>query len=563
MADYSGQESAGVLHNLNLSTLTLAYDRPTAVTAAGPGISMIGAPVGSKTAPASVPVVDWSGQEMKGPEQYFFERVWALPSSIELGSIISTITTQIEIYNAYRNSVRTFTSATANAGPGVSLSGLPSLPGVLVGQAGVVFNVVASTSGPPEIDGTLDFVLDTGALAIPITGSRVILFPYEPESPIIETLQFKTDVLLKRDGTEQRVSVRKHPRQIFEMDFKLEEGQDRRTFHTKLFGTQAGVFGVPVWFEARPLQADAVSGGSAITVDTTYADFRVGSLAILWSSPSEFEALEINSMTDNSITFTSTLSSDFSAVDTIVMPLRLSRTDSAAKGQKYLNNLDQFRMKFTIIDNEADLADTTAWNSHGSKVLLDDPNWSGGAPAIEDSIMTSVGRIDNGSAPIEQFTDWIAAQYQSTKGFIANSPEQVWRIRQLVHALRGSQVTFYIPSFYTDVVSTAPLGAGSNEITIEHIGYTDFVNGRDPLGALWVLRTDGTVLSRTVTASIEVDANTERLTLDDVWGSDVTLDEIDRISFMRLCRIANDEVKFEHLHAGTARAAMSILGVQQ
>jgi hypothetical protein len=564
MADFEGQEIGGVDSHVSNPIEILTSAAPPGVFSLKQVLldPLIGGPF-SAGVPATLPASSFEGQEAKDPGQFFFERVWTSPSSIELGSIITTVTRAIEIYNSYRNAARTFTSATPNAGPGVTFDGLPSLPAILAAQAGAVFDVVISASGPPDIDGTLDFVLDSGAIAIPITGSRVIMFPYEPETPIQEVLRFQTDILKARDNSEQRVSMGKHPRQEFELVFRLEEGSDRRTFHMLMAGAQAGVLGLPVWFESRKLGADITALDTTITVDTTFADFRVGALAIIWSAASTFESLEIQSLTATSITFTSAVSNSYGTDDTIVAPLRLTRTEGTASGQKYIKNMDEYRMKFIVMDNDVDLSDTSAWGSFNSKVMLSDPNWVGDSPTITESISTRIEVIDNEITGRVQYTDDVLSALSSTKGFIANTPEAVWRIRQLAHALRGSHTSFYIPTFYTDIINTSTLGAGSNQMVIENIGYTDFVNGQDPLAALWMLLNDGTVITRLITVAEELTSTTERLTVDSVWGQEILVEDIDRISFLRLARIANDELRITHLRPGTARAVMSIVGVQQ
>ena len=507
--------------------------------------------------------VDFSGDRLELVSDIFLEKVWSVPGRIDLGNIISTVIREIELYNAYRTEARSLTAATPNAGAGISFDGLPGLPAAINAQSGLFFDVVVSSSGAATINGTLDFTLDSGTLQIPITGTRVIVFPFEPESPLQETLEFKTDILKSVDGTEQRISVRKHPRQIFNMMFRILEGGDRRTFQIQLFGSQAAIVGLPMWHEARFLTSDASTDDTVIYVDTSYGDFRANSLVVLWRSPSDFEAQEISSFTSSSITISSNLVGNFPAQDTLVMPMRTVRGEQKAEGRKYIKDLDEYNFRFTVLDNEADLADATPYNSYNGRVVLDDPNWIGSGQTIEDSAETYYTLIDNESASIFVVSDWNNAQFLSTKGFVTNTPKELWQVRRLIHAFRGSQVSFYIPTFYSDVIPIAPLGAGSNEITIENIGYTDFVGGNNPFGALWLLKTDGTVIRREITATQEVDDATERLTVDANWGELVALEDIDRISFMRLSRIADDKVQLQHFRPGEAQILMATTGVQQ
>ena len=503
---------------------------------------------------------DYCAQEGTDSDFYFFERLHYTPKVIELGNILTSTVVEIEIYNAFRDASQTFTSATANAGAGVSFSGLPSLPSEIPSQNGVSFDVEVSTIGPPNIDGTLDFVTDPANISIPITGSRVVMFAYQPERPIIEVLEFMTDSIRAADGTEQRIAQRLNPRQSIEMTLRLIEGDERRKALTLLKGWHPRVFGIPIWWEARPLGADAASATATITVDTAYMDLRVGSLAIVWSDSDYFDALQVASFTGSTITFESNLTHNFDSDETLVMPLRVAHAEANLDIQRYLNALQDVKLKFHVIDNEVgDIADTAAFDEHNSKVMLDDPNLVDGA-AVSDNLYRAISMIDNLTAPRSQFSTWDSSIPVTNKGFLGNSLQSVWEVRQLAHALRGSQVSFYLPTFYYDMIVTQDLASGSFLMDIENIGYSNYINGVEPFKSIRIELNDGTVLTRQVESAIIIDASTERLTVDVSWDQLYDKDDIARVSFLRKVRIADDRVTFEHDLPGTARINMNIMG---
>ena len=503
---------------------------------------------------------DYVAQEATDQDFFFFERIHYTPKVIELGNILTSTVVEIEIYNAFRDASQTFTSATANAGAGISFSGLPSLPSEIPAQNGAIFDVDVSTIGPPNIDGTLDFVTDPANISIPITGSRVVMFAYQPERPVVEVLEFMTDTIRAADGTEQRVSQRLNPRQQIEMTLRLIEGDERRQALTLLKGWHPRVFGIPIWWEARPLGADAATATDTITVDTAYMDLRVGSLAIVWSDSDYFDALQVASFDASSITFESNLTHDFDETTTLVMPLRVAHTEANLGIQRYLNALQDVKLKFHVIDNEVgDIADTAAFDEHNSKVLLDDPNLADGM-SISDSLYQEIHRIDNRTAPISQFSTWDSSVPVTAKGFLGNSLQSIWEVRQLVHALRGSQVSFYLPTFYHDMIVVEDLASGSALMDIENIGYSDYINGVEPFKSIWVEMNDGTILTRQVISATIIDADTERLTVDSDWGELYDKDDIARVSFLRKVRIADDRVTFVHDLPGTAKIKMNVIG---
>ena len=136
-------------------------------------------------------------------------------------------------------------------------------------------------------------------------------------------------------------------------------------------------------------------------------------------------------------------------------------------------------------------------------------------------------------------------------------------MRQLIHALKGSLTTFYLPTFFEDLVITGNIISGSSQVLIANIGYSEQIASRAPNNAIWIELNDGTIIMRTIIDSEVVDEDTERLTMDETWDDDVSSSEIKRTSFLRLCRIDNDRVDFEHNGSGKSTAEMQVLGVFQ
>lgn len=489
--------------------------------------------------------------------QYWFEMMHTQPEFFELGNILAAITRDIEVYSSFREDDQDFNSATNNAGVGVSFVNLPSFPATIGPQQSVTFQIQILTTGPPQIDGTLDLSFDYDDLSLPITGTRVVMFPYEPESPIRETLAWKTSVLQSVSGLEQRVSLRKNPRQIIEMMVRIEEGSGRRELQTLLHGWQPGVFGVPIWFEARYLNTTADILDTTIYVDTRFADFRVDSLAIIWRSADFYDALEIDSMTDSSITFSSPVTKQFLADQALVMPLRVGITDESIQAQRYPVGLDDLNLRFTIQDNDSDLGDTSAFPTYNGKVLLSEPNRMAGT-TLPVGIERRLVRIDNEIGPPVQTSDWPGPNFLTEKGFLCNDLERKWQVRQLLHALRGSQVSFYLPTFYYDMVLVEDLTNTSVLVDIENIGYTNYIDGQAPSDHIQIELVDGTTLRRQITASEEISESVERLTVDSAWTADVTVAEVDRITYLRTARIEDDQAALVHTNAQAADISMRV-----
>lgn len=522
-------------------------------------------PVGAsyEALPAAVPVGASAAGSLQEPVgQFWFEKMHSLPQFFELGNILATITRDIEIYSSYREDSQDFTAATNNAGVGVAFLNLPSLPYAIGPQENLIFQVQVSTSGPPSLDGTLDFVFDFDSLSLPITGTRVVMFPYEPETPIRETLEWKTTVLTSINGKEQRISLRKNPRQLLEMMLRVEEGDTRRKLQTLLFGWQPGVFGIPIWFEARYLGTTANASDTTIYVDTRFGDFRAQSLAIVWRDDEHFDALEVNSLTDSSITFSSPITKQFLAGQALVMPLRVGLVESSIPIQRHPVNLEDLTFTVTVQDNDSDIGDVSDFPTYNGKVLLSEPNrMSGGT--IPVGLERDIIRMDNEIGPPLQSSDWPGPNYMTQKGFFCRTLERKWQVRKLVHGLRGSQISFYLPTFYYDMEVVEDLVNSSDLMDIANIGYTRYINGQAPADHIQIELVDGTVLRRQILSAAELSDSVERLTVDSIWTANVAKEDVAKVTYLRTARIADDRVTLVHSDAQEAEITMAVKEVFQ
>jgi len=574
MADYLGIPDPGITdQNINGNRYTLSSVGATAKTARGvPASSITGVEFIQPDISGSgdftldymtkyTPVLDSDGVIVEGGGYFWFERLHSYPSILELGNILSTVERDIEIYNSYRTTVQTLNTATNNVGTGVSFQNLPSLPANISPNDGLVFQVRVTTQGQPSLDGTLDFTTSVYPLSIDLTAVRIVMMAYEPHGEIQESLEFLTNIIRSANGKEQRIRVRNYPRQTFDYFYMIPDGDERRRLEAFLYKWHPQTFGVPIWFEAQSLTAAVTSGSYTFNVPTDYSDFRVGGLMIVWQDYQTFDALEIQSMTSSQITTTSPATMNH-AIGTKVMPLRTGVTKQEISGDKFPVNLHTVAIKFYITDNEVDIGSTTAFGTHNSKVMFEDANWIP-RNTNTDTLKNLIHIIDNEIGARSQFSDWTNSHPITSKGFFCKNIQATWQMRQVLHALAGRQKSFYLPTFYNDVVVNDTLASGTSLMDIDHIGYTDYIGANEPNKSLYIVLNDGTVYTREVQSASEIDSTTERLVLDTTWPTNILPSEIYRISFLRLCRFAVDRFEINHTVSGKSHLKTPVQGVLQ
>lgn len=495
-----------------------------------------------------------------GPEDDWFDHVIVIPLSINAGIVLATEVFQVTVYSSYKSENRTLDTFANGPGSGVLVTGIPTLPEAIFPQSGFDVTVTILAEGPPVITGDLTFTFDVQVVDVPVTGQRTILFPHEPLSPMEEVLIWATDVRQGRAGTEQRAALREIPRSRWEMRFQA-EGKERRVMELNLFDSQARIFGVPMWQEAAVLRADASATDLTVTVDSTdYSYFQAGGLAMLYTSFDDFEALTVDSLTSTTLTFQTALTKNFPS-GARVLPVRLgSLLGPSAPGRRFPLNLQEVTLAFTSRDNDLDLSDTSGFSSYAGKVLFDDPNMVRGQ--MSETLERSVFVTDSVTGKLRVYSEWPSSRRTQAKTFFSRTRQRAWETRQVLHALRGRHVSFYIPTFSDDLTPTQGVSSGGTSLTVENVGYTKFASAKQPKDAVRLTLDDGTTVIRQVLSSTEIDEDEEQLTVDAGWGVDATADEIERIEFVEKSRMNSDEIRLRHQDAlGTMVAVAPVIAV--
>lgn len=487
-----------------------------------------------------------------GPD--WFEKIHVLPrDGFKFGNIISDANFPIEVFNAFRLMTINFTAFLNNTGPGISLDPDPTPVGIDRLHS-LDLSLLVEAQGSSSFDSTLDFTFDggVGIISLPASGSRIVLWGFPPELPFNETLAFLTDIIPKQSGKEQRISLRKAPRQTFEYTFFVEEGPERQYAESVLFDWQASVFGIPVWHESTFSTAAVALGDTTVAVQSTdFRDFRVGGQVILWSGIRTFSVMTIAVVNANSIDFTAQIGDAFPA-GVQVMPVRDQvLTNSRIQASRNRVNFSEITIVFKVVDNDISLGSTVGWPTYNGKVLLDGPNMV--AKTMRDTYERDLEVIDGRTGIFKQESLWAQGKRAHMKTFKVTGLEALWKLRQLLHSLHGQQVSWYIPSFSDDMFPFDTFSSGGNVMPIDNIGYAQFIQARQPKNVVRVTLTNGTQLIREITGATEINAEREDLIVDVNWPSTIQPEDVVRMEYIEKVRFASDKAVIVHDEGGMDR----------
>lgn len=488
----------------------------------------------------------------------YFNRIHIQYRRLDLGNIISTQQINFTVFNSYFVP-RTLNDITVSGSSGGLILTEPA-PTPLVYQPfqQYVYQLSVSPEGPPSVEATYLFDFDVVDLQLDVTGTRLVLFYFEPDGEVQETLEFATDILESYDGSEQRIQLRGAPRQRIEFDV-LTEGVDDTKLRGLLFDWLPRVFGLPVWWEMRRVTTAPSAGTDVIQVSTLNADFREGGLMMIYQDKDKYEVIGIASMDSSSITLDTDIANSYTR-KAVVIPVRTVYAAPNATRSITPTNLARTSVAFTTIDN-IDLANSSSANTYLGKVILDDANFMDSR--YNETFETRVFGLDTVTGKVQQISGWDQSKAKMRKRWEVTTAADLWRVRRLVHSFHGNRVSFWLPSFRNDLQAVQNIAASTATIHIQHCNYTQIYKGRTPYSDIRVVLTDGTAYTRRIVDS-NVDGDSEVLTVNaPLSTSTIFLDDIERIEFVQLVRISNDRAKLTHYRAGTATIDINVTAVKE
>ncbi|RKY05524.1 MAG: hypothetical protein DRP56_08860 [Planctomycetota bacterium] len=484
-----------------------------------------------------------------------YNRIWITPSRIDFGVVLVEQEEEFIVWNAYLAEDKTCTSIDEVNLSEITLSGLTT-PFTLKALAMTEYTVTVGLEGSASFVTTLTFNFGEPVEQwIDLVASRSLVIPFRPQSPVSEQLGWKTDILTAANGDEQRMCLRKAPRQSYKLDYLLSE-QEMVRLETILFKFLKGFVGVPVWTEFVAHSGVINLGDLSITVDTTYADFRDTDYAIIWVSADNNEVVSISTATPTTLNLSTAVSGSFSG-NKLIIPIRICSAKEAVS-EKYSNGLSRASLRFDCIDN-IEITDYSAPELLNSIPVISDPTYVDKLhPGISDA---DKFYADFGVGKFNIHSDSKWNKDSQNQLFHNETKQESWEFRQFLHYLKGRQKTYYVPTFLDDFVLTEQIDAVGTNFKAENLLRNRYVGVSAIWEYLYFDYLDGTHAIRKITGITHISDSVEEIELDSTLGKVIDPGEI-RISFLKLCRLQNDNVLLNWERAWESDCQFAIVGVE-
>lgn len=357
---------------------------------------------------------------------------------------------------------------------------------------------------------------------------------FRPEE--IETgLEYRTEILLSRDGTEQRRAQRDRPRRSIAFQSRVSE-ECFRELRRDLISYQRGPWAVGNPTTRVLATSGMANGANQITLASVPAWAAVGEKVVL-RDEARFGLYTIDSIASLTLTFDEINTGVAWPVGTKVMEALPARLADTISMQSVSPDVGFASIDFDVTPGEAFYAEpgSAPDTFNGREAWLCQP-WR--SDPISAQHQSALETLDYGIGAVAYFEPVTRPTLIQRLDY-RPAPASYSLFEDLFIRSRGRRTAFYMPTWRTDFAQVGSETSGSSSLTVEG-DFTD-LDGDAVFTAIAVEFLDDTFELRTVT-SIAANGSDSDFTLGATWGRAVDATTVRRIMWCPQWRFASDKL---------------------
>lgn len=490
--------------------------------------------------------IDRDGSRIASFFEDFYNRVYFIPPSLDLGAVSTEVEAKLKMWNAHLQT-RTLQTIDATGDDGLAITITPR-PFDILPLSIIDYTITASLAGPPSINANYEFVFDNRSYFLPVIGTRSKLGPLTPtwdEGYEIQ-YEFKTEVFTSYNGTEQRRALRETPRKKISYTAHPHHEQLRR-WNDLMFSWQGNTINIP----ELPRKIKVL--GQIIHDDTLIPLLYIPH----WMVPGQ--SIMVISGDYNILTSVKTTSPGLLELQTsvgvdlppgaFIHPVVSGLLAKQIKSTRLTNMVATVKFELEItpaseLDVGVQAADET-FNGH--EIFTVKPNWATSPDMTYESYREMVdfgrGRWSKFD-PIPYRTQTLQFYY-SGKGY-AGARDML----DLFQRMKGQRGDFYMPDWEADIQMKGIVPATTKAIRVEGRQFLKDYQDDTIHRAIAVNLRDGTTYYRkvdTISPIEDDDGFDTTIQLTETFPEELTVFNVKTINWMPLWRFATDTLTIQWL----------------
>lgn len=465
----------------------------------------------------------------------FYHRVHFIPKSIDLGVFASNTGVEYLVWNAFFEK-KSFSSLLGVDVDGLSITG--PLPTFDYGAISVyTYDLVAQSDvGPATIDGEYQYTIGGVTYTLPVSGIRVIFFPFLPNwrTPVGEKLGWNNSRIRSESGKRQAASYTENPAQVYDWEVLLVD-KDHELFENMVWLSQWRNYLIPI-----PTDVGWTLLGSAVSVDDTVLSvsnddgiaFQDGGFVAIYLGTESYEVAQIETYLPGSITLARGLKSNWPA-GADIFPVAPAHMNKKLSTQAVTDEVATLRLNWTCdaATHTPHLTDEAAPITYnGYELYVAPPNRKRPAQvnylADYDSV-SSPGSIfydqNQDHSDISRIYDWLLGSRQEITDFKA-----------FLKRRDGARVPCYIPLWQKAFELLDPVFSASSVLVLVDNAFLKFVGVHSARNHVVIYANDGTFYPNEITGFTDNNDGTVDMQLANVHGVDLDPSEVEGIYLLPL-----------------------------
>ena len=355
--------------------------------------------------------------------------------------------------------------------------------------------------------------------------------PANWSSPIIERLEFKTDVLLAYNGSEQRIALRQTPRRYFEFGFLVPTLLERQKLEAAIAANGSQAWDLPIWTDSTPCTSAINNSDTVVYADTVGRDFFAGGKALLLAANGNTLIINISTLTTTQLNLSNAVVGAW-PIETSVVPLRTAYLEQNQQISRFTGSAIYGVVRF-LCDDISTWPTATETEYRDYPVLTTPSNWS---QDLTLDYQRKMQMIDFGVGGIYRDDESSLPVFIQSHHFVLDSRQKITDFRKFLYSRRGRLNALWIPTFMPDLAFVA---LSSVYLDVVNIGYATLYNQAINRRDIRIELSNGDVYYRRIVASAVISNSVERLTLNNTLPSS----DIEKISFMMFGRLDTDAIE--------------------
>lgn len=364
------------------------------------------------------------------------------------------------------------------------------------------------------------------------------VWPYLPNirlEPYVVAREFRTEIIVSRNGKEQRRALRQTPRKRVEYLTGV-AGDCLRDFDRSMVSAQRELLAIPD--RVRVVRLAGLAGGATSVVVDPVPSWITAGAALLLVDGSRVAARTVAGVAGTTVTFVESEVASWPA-GTRLHPALHGHLEPSIKAPLISpRGVAEVSVVFEVDpgSDPADAISAAPVTFQSREVFLTRPNrWR----RIEITrAQEGAATVDYGFGRARRFFPFDFATRMWEADYTGCDFQRSDAIRQFFDRMKGRRGEFYMPTWQPDFVPVSGISAAGSTLIVAG-ALSTFIN--DPVySAIALRKADGGWLLRRVTDIVPSGGANSEITVNAAWGETVALADIALVSWLPVWRFASD-----------------------